>query len=422
MIRLMRKHFWLLMGAMLLVSGCGKEDGFIPTDPAPQPQPDPTPLPAPEQGDRTVLVYIVADKNGLETTPPRDFASQDIAEMLEGIKAVNTSRSTLLAYVDDADEPALYRIAKDAQGNVIQELVKAYEEQASTDPVVMSGVLENAFGAYPAESYGLVYWSHADGWIPYPVPKASTRWIGQDKGAGDSRMNLSDFAAVLADAPHLDFLMFDACFMLSVEVAYELRDYVDYYIGSPTENPGPGAPYDKIVPLMFKENAVNEMAEAYFEAYEQIYADGAGISNANWTGGTSIGVICVAALEKLASATRLVMEESAGSDADELRAEVFDYDKRTSSSHVGYYDMQELIRKMPANQAVLDSWQAVYEEALGYWNTTPLNYSQFSGMFSMERANGITHYIPSLTKAYPAAEAYRSTAWYEDAGLSFIGW
>ena len=48
--------------------------------------------------------------------------------------------------------------------------------------------------------------------------------------------------------PHFDFIMFDACFMMSVEVAYEVRNYTDYYIGSPTENPGPGAPYDKVVP------------------------------------------------------------------------------------------------------------------------------------------------------------------------------
>ena len=32
--------------------------------------------------------------------------------------------------------------------------------------------------------------------------------------------------------------------MQSVEVAYELRDCCDYYIGFPAENPGPGAAYD----------------------------------------------------------------------------------------------------------------------------------------------------------------------------------
>ena len=65
--------------------------------------------------------------------------------------------------------------------------------------------------------------------------------------------------------------MFDACFMASVEVAYELCGFTDYYIGSPTENPGPGAPYERLVPLMAADQAAVEMSKAYFAAYEEIY-------------------------------------------------------------------------------------------------------------------------------------------------------
>lgn len=83
----------------------------------------------------------------------------------------------------------------------------------------------------------MVYWSHGEGWIPYPV--TSTRWVGQDTGDGDKRMNISALASVLDEIPHLDFLLFDACFMQSVEVAYELRSYTDYFLASPTEIPAP---------------------------------------------------------------------------------------------------------------------------------------------------------------------------------------
>ena len=82
---------------------------------------------------------------------------------------------------------------------------------------------------YKAESYGLIYWSHGEGWIPTPLP--STRWIGNDKTGGGHYMNIEDLKLVLQNAPHFDFIMFDACFMQSVEVAYELRDCCDYYIG-----------------------------------------------------------------------------------------------------------------------------------------------------------------------------------------------
>lgn len=365
---------------------------------------------------RTVLVYIVGENN------LSSFASEDVEEMLEGIRSVDTSLYNLLVYVDDKTETTLYRLTNDGQGNAVKEVVREYEEQDSTDPDVMSSVLGLAFGSYPAESYGLVYWSHADGWIPYPLSTGtSTRWVGQDTGSGDNRMNLSELSSVLAAAPHLNFLMFDACFMLSVEVAYELRDYVDYYIASPTENPGPGAPYDKLVPLMFTENAAVEMAAAYFETYESIYNGGVGIANDNWTGGVSIGVIQTDGLENLAQATEQALPETSQSTSV-LRGLVFDYDQRTSSSHVGYYDMQDLMETLVEDETAFNAWLQAYGDVVGYWNTTPKNYSSFVGMFSMEDTNGVTHYIPSQTADPQAAEAYRSVAWYSAAGLSRLDW
>ena len=75
----------------------------------------------------------------------------------------------------------------------------------------MRSVIGEVVSQYPADSYGLVYWSHADGWIPYPVPSASTRWIGQDTGEGqDNRMNISDFVDVLDDGSRYDVFYFNS--------------------------------------------------------------------------------------------------------------------------------------------------------------------------------------------------------------------
>lgn len=141
---------------------------------------DDDPVPA-EKVTRTVLAYIMAD-NSLS-----GFASIDIDEMMKGMEAVDASLYNLLVYVDDASRegsqsykfPTLYRLSKDKNGNVVKETVKEYKEQVSTDPAVMQEVLKRAFTEYPAESYGLVLWSHGEGWIPNPLPlakQASTRW------------------------------------------------------------------------------------------------------------------------------------------------------------------------------------------------------------------------------------------------------
>lgn len=398
-------HTLLCLSLLLVFSACGQDDDPIP----------------PLEGNRTVLVYIVADNNGLEENyNDKNFASRDIDEMMQGMKSVDTSVFNLLVYLDDnGNTPVLFRITKDKKGNVSKEIIREYEEQVSTDVSVMDKVMKLAFSNYPADSYGLVYWSHGEGWIPYPLSaKASTRWVGEDNGQGVvNRMNISDLVTVLDSAPHFDFILFDACFMMSVEVAYELRHYTDYYMGSPTENPGPGAPYHKIVPLMFQPNAAVNMATEYFNYYESIYNKGIGLDNGNWTAGTSITVLKTDELENLAAVTNQVLSGVSQVDNIALCNKIFNYDKRST---VNYYDMQDMIRELTDADSFA-TWKKAFDSAKVYWNTTLLNYSMSVGMFSMEGTNGVTHYIPLSSK--PAAvAAYRSTAWYEAAGLSNLGW
>ena len=365
---------------------------------------------------RTILVYMMAN-NSLNS-----FASKNIESMIEGATSKNLNGGNLIVYYAPAGSPPELLRIKEENGVVKKIHLKDYEKQNSADPDVMRSVIGEVVSQYPADSYGLVYWSHADGWIPYPVPSASTRWIGQDTGEGqDNRMNISDFVDVLDDGmPHFDFIMFDACFMMSVEVAYEVRNYTDYYIGSPTENPGPGAPYDKVVPYMFKPGAAAQMAEAYFNHYKDNYKAGEGISNANWTGGTSICAVRTDALDDLADVTGQLLERADNESVPSFNT-VFDYDKRDmEEGHVGYYDFSQMM-EMRLDADAYVAWKNVFDASIVYWNTTDKNYSMFKRMFSMKGTNGITHYIP-LSVDSKAAEAYRSMAWYKAAGLENMGW
>lgn len=380
---------------------------------------------------RTVLVYVAAD-NSLgdgyydnESGTRRNFVDEDYEELKAGMLQLSRgSGMRLLVYMDKSEgssAPVLTELVRTKDG-VEEKVVKEYEDRNSVGVSETLEVFDDVFNnsEYQAESYGLVYWSHCDGWIPYPVP--TTRWIGQDEGNGDNRMNLSELVSVLEQAPHFDFILFDACFMQSVEVAYELRDYTDYYIASPTENPGPGAPYDKILPYMFVEGEAAQLADAYFNVYKDMYRAGSGLTNSNWTAGVSISVVKTAMLAQLASQTRQTLEAVANSmQPSALRNKVFNYDKRSRSSNIGYFDMVGLMNLLVEDASAYDTWKEAFDAAIAYWNTTGMNYSQFYGMFSMEGANGLTHYIPKSTTG-SAAAAYRSTEWYKSAGLSQLGW
>lgn len=398
---MMIRFKWMLIGcfSLFLLSACDKED---------EPASD---VPV----ERVVLMYIAGD-NSLSS-----FPAKDLDEVRLGMADVPAS-FLFFAYVDTGSgNPQLLKFRSRGNGTISEEVVKEYSDRNSVGVTETKEVFNDVFGnpEYQADSYGLIYWSHCDGWIPYPLP--SNRWIGQDTGEGDNRMNLSDFKDILATAPHLDFLMFDACFMQSIEVAYELREYTDYMIASPTETPGPGAPYDAIMPYLAQVGASEAIADAYFEVYNALYNGGSGISNTNWTGGASICALRTDGLETLAALTAQMLPDEEV-DVAVLGQEVFNYDQRSgwSESHIGYYDWAQLMENL-LTEADYATWRQAYDEAVVYWNTTPMNYSSVVRMFSMDGTNGVTHYIPeSVTSS--RAESYRSLDWYTAAGLAKLGW
>ena len=70
----------------------------------------------------------------------------------------------------------------------------------------------------------------------------TTRFIGGTYP--ETQIETTDLADAMADAGlHTEYILFDACYMSSVEVAYELKDVTHYLIASPTEVLSYGFPY-----------------------------------------------------------------------------------------------------------------------------------------------------------------------------------
>ena len=402
----------LLLG---ILTGCHHND-----------EPDPTPNP--QLATRTVLVYMVAD-NSMSA-----FDKDDIKEMKEGfgMVGVDPARHNLLVYVDDySNNPTLYRIVQDATGLVTDEIVYEYPtDHDSSSPSVIKDVILRAKAECPAQSYGFVYWSHGEGWIPYPVPTKSVtpmagielKWIGID----NTRTNILELGATLKAGfgQKLSFLMLDACYMLSVETLYDLRDATDWVISSPTEIPGPGAPYNVLVPEMFDNSPEKGMVSSYYNFYASTYDETKYNTNLNWTGGVSIGAVKMSAMDNLAKVTKQVLASHQGVSLERLKASLLDYDKRNSSgtSYIGYFDLYRFMEQMlPASD--FSTWKAAFDAAMTDFRTTPKNFSAFAGLFSMEGSKGLSVYLPVTEDGTsPRDVAYQNTAWYKDAGLSQLGW
>ena len=158
----MRSVFSWWMCALFIVffASCGEGD-----EPVGPVAPD---KPA-EPARRTVLLYFAADNN---LAP---YAKTDLEEAKAGLLASSVEGVHLLVYCDFGGDARLIELVKEGDA-VSEKVIREYGERNSVGVDETREVFSDAFTHpdYEAESYALVYWSHGDGWIPYPVP--STRW------------------------------------------------------------------------------------------------------------------------------------------------------------------------------------------------------------------------------------------------------
>ena len=247
----------LLLVAVPLLAACsGGED-------EPQPEPDPVPVPpSPEVTGRTVLVYMVA-RNLLGTY---EFDSADLEEMKEAASAGALGSNRLLVFHSRRGEaPSLKEVSQDG----IKVLKRYASDFMAVDEGNMRSVIADAKMWAPAEHYGIVLWSHANGWLQTGIKSAAPqqRAFGDDSGRS---MNVTTLARVLK-GQEFDFVYFDCCFMGGVEVAYELRDVTPRIVASVSELPSAGMPYNLTLPYLMAEEAdVEGAARATFNSYDAL--------------------------------------------------------------------------------------------------------------------------------------------------------
>lgn len=224
---------------------------------------------------RTVLIYVCAENN----LDQYSFFEDNYRDLITGASYLADDQNLIL-FVDRRSKDEKPYIAKCDQNGVTK--VKVYSEDFyCTDKEKMKEVMQWVAKNYPAESYGLTLWGHANGWLQ--MSDAFTRSTSQLKQiakayGGDSGVdnpngsdgykfiNIQDLdEAIAASFPKLDFIFFDCCQAICAEVAYEMRNTARYLIGSPAEIPGKGAPYVKVVKDFFL--AKDEVGPAIVDDY-----------------------------------------------------------------------------------------------------------------------------------------------------------
>ena len=258
---------------------------------------------------RTVMVYMLAE-NSLSP-----FVAADVVEMLKGVKnQAFYPGDRLVIYLDDAALPRIYMLDRNTTASSMGQMepVLTYSNDVNSASAQQLGEFVNYVKThYPADSYGLVMWSHASGWIPSTYSgdysaEARRRSFGVDNGENSpgknvgNQMEVAQMAQALEEQGGVDFIFFDACFMQTIEVAYQLRNAAtQYVIGSPAEIPDLGSNYQTMVPAMFRQD---DYADAMLSAY---YAEYGALTN--W--GLVVSAIHTPALPAFAASMRQWVEQ-----------------------------------------------------------------------------------------------------------------
>lgn len=388
--------------------------------------------------DRTVLVYMIA-QNSLGTG---GFSRADSTEIMAG-RTYLRSGQCLLLFVDGMGGPVLYRIRRDRdRPEVLKRWAKDF---SSTDPERMREVLGEVKGRCPAREYGLVMWSHADGWIPPTdtVYQARRRPLsfGIDCGSDRSKMvrnvgtqmSIEGLARAIDGAGlHLRFLFFDACLMQGFETAYALRHVTDYVVGAPIATPGAGSNYTHDLRDGFFAADPAAIARTYLA---DVSADEGG-AYADY--GLVISCLKTSALEPLAAALRTELQRSSlmGHGTPDLSG-VLPYHVYTST----YYYRPESLDALQALRTILpaDGYARIkplLDAAVTYRGATQRVWvGPWSSMFQTIPVTtgdylGVSLFLPQLQYTAHAAEcpygdlnvAWKRTEWYRAAGFAQTGW
>jgi hypothetical protein len=124
---------------------------------------------------------------------------------------------------------------------------------------------------YPAKKYVMIVWNHGSGWDKARAFDV-TKGISYDDETGN-HMTTPQLGLAIKEMGGVSVYGSDACLMQMPEVTYELKDDVEYIVGSEETEPGDGYTYDLwLGPVVAKGNMTPyEMGKAAVDGYSDHY-------------------------------------------------------------------------------------------------------------------------------------------------------
>ena len=414
-------HILLLLFTAFLAVSCQEDPDFVFPDGGRQ-EAAPAGTVTPQDASPTVTIIYSIGYNSLSGALKTDL--QDLEKGYLPLAGMQTD-NILLVFSRNArgssqpkPESCLYRLYSDADGNPVREDLKTWDGSVNaSDPQTFAEVMNYAKENFKAKGYGVVFSSHASGWLPpryYYDPGiygdsvggddfwgVQRRSIGEDQNPeGSVEMDIKEFAKAIPFK--LDYLLFDACLCGCVELAYELKDKVDVVGFSPTEILSDGFDYVNITRHLVSWNPDPvAVCKDYFDMYD---------ARSGRNRAATISVIETGKMGSLAAVCRELFEEYREQIKTLNASSVQNYFRVDYGNRHYFYDLLSILQQAGITRAEEDRLLDALNECTLYAAATP----QFLSI-TIKTYCGLSMYLVSNGTAFLNGY-YMDYAWNTDTG------
>lgn len=332
--------------------------------------------------DHVLLVYIAGDNN---------LSDESVLKVEAITRAWNPDSSgRLLIYHDSADDtPSLVEVIS-RNGKNVRKTIAVYDEENSASKETLARTILQMKKMYSAQSYGLLIFSHASGWLPQNTLNKPKSVIVD----GNDEMEIADFADVIPDGT-FDYIIFEACYMAGVEVVYELKDKTKYILASSAEivSPGYTEVYSEAIKYLYN-GSLSQFAETIFEYFD---------SRQGYMKSATLSVIDTSGLEKLADWIKVNCDIRRQTGIVGIQ-----YFDRTSY-HL-FFDFEDYYSRL-VDVDKHEELQKLIDACVIWKSSTPFFMYGYNG-YAINKYSGLTTYIHQ--DLYPVInESHKESNWHK---------
>ena len=368
--------------------------------------------PEPEVKDR-ILLYYGAGFNDLSAEISADISQLCSSDYIPE----KSSGNVLLVFQNLAEKnystpytPVLYRVYRNRSGETVKETLLTLEPGTIAASVsTLNRVLSHIKSTFVYNTFGMIFSSHATGWLPAagntenPSGKTvSPLSIGNEFSPETGtkvqyEMDLDDFADAIP--MHLDYILFDACFMGGVEVAYELKDVCDRVAFSQAEVLADGFDYTTVTEYLLKSDSDLEgVCRAYYEHYDKLTGE---------YHSATVSLVECSRMDRLAQTCK----EIYGKHRDELDS-INPDDVQCFGRfkiHQYFYDLEDIMNQLTLDQAEKEQFGSALDECIIYAATTGRMVN-----LKIDKFCGLSSYCPNRL-TYD--DFYRTLSWNQATNM-----